>query len=172
MLDLIEELRALVAALDAAPVEFAVCGGLAVAIHVAPRATLDVDLLLPRSALEAARGVARGLGYFSEGAVEVHRLSKPDPETEDLLSLGLLVVSEETYPSAPLGLVHQVQEIARYNRQHLVGVVHGHGNSRGDVVQDPRRPLEQARELGRSLFTAPASDYRFDTPRGRSVWSG
>jgi hypothetical protein len=78
-----------------------VCGGLAVAIHVAPRATLDVDLLLPRSALEAAKGVARGLGYriesgpmlFSEGAVEVRRLSKPDPETGDLLSLDLLVVT-------------------------------------------------------------------------------
>ena len=101
MLDLFEEFRALVEALDQSGVEFAVCGGLAVAIHVAPRATLDVDLLLPRSALEAARGVARGLGYriesgpmlFSEGAVEVHRLSKPDPETGDLLSLGLLVVT-------------------------------------------------------------------------------
>ena len=41
MLDLIEELRSIVAALEAASVEFVVCGGLAVAIHVAPRATLD-----------------------------------------------------------------------------------------------------------------------------------
>ena len=101
MLDLIEELRSIMSALEAARVEFAVCGGLAVAIHVAPRATLDVDLLLPRSQLDRAKEVARGLGYrieagpmsFSGGAVEMHRLSKPDPETGDLLSLDLLVVT-------------------------------------------------------------------------------
>lgn len=99
------------------------------------------------------------------------------PEADQVLSalpgkrIGLLIASEETYPSAPLGLVHQVQEIARYNRQHLVGVVHGHGNSRGDVAKDPRRPLDQATELGRTLFTAPATDYRFDTQRSQSVWS-
>lgn len=99
------------------------------------------------------------------------------PEADQVLSalpgkrIGLLIASEETYPSAPLGLVHQVQEIARYHRQHLVGVVYGHGNSRGDVAKDPRRPLDQAAELGRTLFTAPATDYRFDTPRSHSVWS-
>lgn len=101
MLDLIEELRSIISALEAARVEYAVCGGLAVAIHVAPRATLDVDLLLPRSHVARAKEVARGLGYrievgpmtFSAGAVEMHRLSKPDPETGDLLSLDLLVVT-------------------------------------------------------------------------------
>lgn len=99
------------------------------------------------------------------------------PEADQVLAalpgkrIGLLIASEETYPSAPLGLVHQIQEIARYNRQHLVGVVYGHGNSRGDVAKDPRRPLDQAAELGRTLFTAPTTDYRFDTPRRSSVWS-
>ena len=101
MLDLIDELRSILAALEAARVEFAVCGGLAVAIHVAPRATLDVDLLLPNDQLERCKDVARGLGYgieagpmhFSGGAVEIHRLSKPDPVTGDLLSLDLLVVT-------------------------------------------------------------------------------
>jgi hypothetical protein len=39
---------------------------------------------------------------FSGGAVEIHRLSKPDPETGDLLSLDLLVVTpalEEAWAS-------------------------------------------------------------------------
>lgn len=71
------------------------------AIHVAPRATLDVDLLLPVAQLERSKEIARGLGYeiatdpmrFAGGAVEIHRLSKPDPETGDLLSLDLLVVT-------------------------------------------------------------------------------
>jgi multimeric flavodoxin WrbA len=99
------------------------------------------------------------------------------PESEDVLRalpgkrIGLLVTSEETYPSATLGLVHQIQEIARYQRQHVVGVVQGHGNSRGDVTLDPSRPIDRARDLGRGLFTLPVSDYQFDTPRGRSVWA-
>jgi hypothetical protein len=80
VLDLIEELRSIITALEAARVEFAVCGGLAVAIHVAPRATLDVDLLLPSSQLERCKEIAHGLGYeiatgpirLSSGAVEIH----------------------------------------------------------------------------------------------------
>jgi hypothetical protein len=102
VLDLIDEFRALVEALEAAGVEFAVCGGLAVAIHARPRATIDVDLLLPRDQLERARQIAREQGYRIEagpmivrpGAVEMHRLSKPDPETGDLLSVDLLLVTD------------------------------------------------------------------------------
>ena len=101
MLDLLEEFRALVDALQAGGVDFAVCGGLAVAIHAHPRATLDVDLLLPRDQVDRARDVARGLGYridagpfvIRKDVIEMHRLSKPDPETGDLLSLDLLVVT-------------------------------------------------------------------------------
>jgi hypothetical protein len=101
VLDLFEEFRALVEALDREGVEFAVCGGLAMAIHARPRATLDVDLLVPPAALEAAKSVARACGYAVEGGrmslaggrVAIHRLSKPDPETGDLLSLDLLEVT-------------------------------------------------------------------------------
>lgn len=87
MLDLLNEFRALVQALEAEGAPFAVCGGLAVAIHARPRATLDVDLLVPPEALEPVRAVARRLGYGFE------TLSKPDPETGDLLSLDLLLVT-------------------------------------------------------------------------------
>ena len=101
MLDLLDEFRALVSALDGAHVDFAVCGGLAVAVHARPRATLDIDLLLPREQLAGAGAVARALGYRIEAGdmvvrkdvVEIHRLSKPDPETGDLLSLDLLLVT-------------------------------------------------------------------------------
>jgi hypothetical protein len=101
MLDLLEEFRSLVDALETARVEFAVCGGLAVAIHAHPRATLDIDLLLPASQIEIARDVATRLGYAIDagrlvvrtGVVEIHRLSKPDAEAGDLLSLDLLVVT-------------------------------------------------------------------------------
>ena len=101
MLDLLEEFRALVQALETGGVEFAVCGGLAVAIHAQPRATLDVDLLLPVDQVDGAKQIAGALGYridagllvVRKGVVEIHRLSKPDPETGDLLSLDLLVVT-------------------------------------------------------------------------------
>lgn len=106
MLDLVEEFRSIVSALAAADIEFAVCGGLAVAIHVHPRATLDIDLLLPRDQIDPAREVLRGLGYQIEtdamilrrDVVEMFRSSKPDPETGDLLSLDLLVVTPELEP--------------------------------------------------------------------------
>ena len=44
--------------------------------------------------------------------------------------LGLAVASEETYPGAALGIVHQIQEFARYTHSDFVGFVHGAGNSR------------------------------------------
>jgi len=99
--DLLDEFRGLVSALEEAGVDFAVCGGLAVAVHARPRATLDIDLLLPRDQLSRARDVAVRLGYridagpmiVRKDVMEMHRLSKPDPETGDLLSLDLLLVT-------------------------------------------------------------------------------
>jgi len=101
VLDLLEEFASLVGALERDGVEFAACGGLAMAIHARPRAPLDVDLLVPAPHLDPAKRVARALGYrieagpfwFADRAVEIHRLSKPDPETGDLLSVDLLVVT-------------------------------------------------------------------------------
>jgi len=84
--------------------------------------------------------------------------------------LGLAVASEETYPGAALGIVHQVQEYARYTRSDFVGYVHGAGNRRGEVARDPRRPLAAAETLGREFFTRKYSDYRIETPRSHTVW--
>ncbi|CAB3921564.1 flavodoxin family protein [Achromobacter anxifer] len=84
--------------------------------------------------------------------------------------LGLAVASEETYPGAALGIVHQVQEYARYTHSEFIGHVHGAGNLRGEIANDPRRPLQAAEELGASFFTRKYSDYRVETPRSRNVW--
>lgn len=84
--------------------------------------------------------------------------------------IGLLLSSEETFPTASAGIVHQVQEYARYNTSTLVGVVHGVGNSRGEVALDPLNPVEQARQLGRELFSRRATDYQIDTPRSERIW--
>lgn len=84
--------------------------------------------------------------------------------------LGLLVSCEETYAGATLGLTAQVQELARYNRQELAGIVVGFGNSRGEIGLDPSRPLDRAEDLGRRLFSSLVTDYRLDTPRSNRVW--
>lgn len=84
--------------------------------------------------------------------------------------IGLLLSSEETFPGISGGIVHQIQEYSRYTHSTLVGVVHGYGNARGEVSNDPGLPLEQARRLGQELFTRHASDYQIDTPRARRVW--
>lgn len=84
--------------------------------------------------------------------------------------IGLALASEETYPGASLGIVHQIQEYARYTHSEFVGVVRGVGNRRGEVERDPDDALTAARHLGETFFTRTYSDYRLDTPRAGAVW--
>jgi multimeric flavodoxin WrbA len=84
--------------------------------------------------------------------------------------IGLVLASEETYPGAALGLVHQIQEYSRYTHSEFVGVVRGIGNSRSDVALDPNDPASAAEQLGREILTRKYSDYRLDTPRSGRVW--
>ncbi|HEY3236739.1 MAG TPA: hypothetical protein VGJ84_18620 [Polyangiaceae bacterium] len=101
MLDLYDEFAALIGALEGKRVPYAVCGGLAMAIHGMPRATIDVDLLVPPEVAARILELAGGLGYtipahpmsFAEGAVEIRRVTKIDPASDDLLSLDLLLVT-------------------------------------------------------------------------------
>ena len=86
--------------------------------------------------------------------------------------LGVLISSEETYPAAIHGIVHQFQEYARYTRGQLVDVVRGIGNQRGDVTVDPADPLAHSRRLGETLLDAHHADYRLDSDRAGSVWNG
>lgn len=102
-LDLIAELEAVLDALSSAGIPHALCGGLAVAIHGHPRATMDIDVLIEAEHLAAALPVVRGVGFdiparrmtFGQRTAnprEVQRVSKLDPATGALLSLDLLVV--------------------------------------------------------------------------------
>lgn len=100
-MDLYDEFTAIVAALEADKVGYAVCGGMAMAIHGLPRATVDIDLLVPAGDLERALATARRSGYMlaadpmslAGGAVQIRRVSKVDAIARDLLSLDLLVVT-------------------------------------------------------------------------------
>lgn len=84
--------------------------------------------------------------------------------------LGLVLASEETYPGASLGIIHQIQEYARYTHSEFVGVVRGVGNSRGEVSRDPGAPIVIAEQLGREIFERTYSDFRLDTQRSGKVW--
>lgn len=105
MFDLFNEFRSLVAALDRNQIEYALCGGLAMAIHGRARATVDIDLLLLSDSLDAAKDIAAELGYnirgldmsFAKGAIEIRRLSKIDSESGQVLSLDFLLVTPEIH---------------------------------------------------------------------------
>ncbi|MDO8957011.1 MAG: hypothetical protein Q7W38_09245 [Deltaproteobacteria bacterium] len=106
MLDLYEELKAVIAKLNEAQIDYALCGGLALAIHGIPRATVDIDILIQKESLEKVQILTRGLGYiikaepmsFAQEAVEIHRVSKIDPEGRDLLSIDFLLVTSAIKP--------------------------------------------------------------------------
>jgi multimeric flavodoxin WrbA len=86
--------------------------------------------------------------------------------------VGVLISCEESYLGATQGVIAQLQEITRYLRQDLVGVVVGNANSRGEIVSDPSDPLSCARDLGTRLFDIRVTDYRLDTVRSNKVWEG
>ncbi|ASR37234.1 NAD(P)H dehydrogenase [Prauserella marina] len=86
--------------------------------------------------------------------------------------LAVVVTSEESYPGASLGVTAHMQELARYLRHDLVGIVRGTANSRGEITRDPAKPVEQAHNLGTLLFELPVTDYRMDTVRDGVVWQG
>lgn len=105
-LDLIDELDGLLAEFAREGVDYALCGGLALAIHKRPRYTDDIDLLVPREELDRARVAARNSGFdipagpmvfgLAQGQRrEIARISKLDPDTNELLTLDLLVVEPE-----------------------------------------------------------------------------
>ena len=103
MLDLYEELRILVGKLQESKIEYALCGGLALAVYGLPRATIDIDLLITKDSLPDVQTIAQELGYtlkatpmeFAKGVIEIHRVSKIDPESGDLFSLDFLLVTPE-----------------------------------------------------------------------------
>jgi hypothetical protein len=103
MIDIHDELWQLTARLDEQNIEYALCGGMAMAVHQRPRFTIDIDLLIEEESLLRTIDVARDLGYsirgndlsLANGAVEIRRFSKIDPDSEDLLTLDLLLVTPE-----------------------------------------------------------------------------
>ena len=99
---LYDELRSLVSALDRDRIEYALCGGIAMAIHGRPRATVDIDILITPESLQQILTIAEKLGYtirgldmsFGKDVIEIRRVSKIDRDTQFVLSLDMILVTE------------------------------------------------------------------------------
>lgn len=102
MANLIDEFIGLTGTLNRKGIDYAVCGGWAMAIHGLPRATLDIDVLVLAGDLSEVWAVAQAMGYdveglplhFADGAVEIRRISKVDKESKRLFTLDFLLVTE------------------------------------------------------------------------------
>lgn len=101
-MDLIDELLKLVKVLNSANIEYALCGGLAMAVHGHPRATQDIDLLVPKAELARILEIAATIGFIIPSgrmpfraktplAMDIYRVSKASGSV--LISLDLIIVS-------------------------------------------------------------------------------
>lgn len=68
-MNIYREFTLLVQALNAADVPYAVCGGLAMAVHGYPRATKDIDLLIHSDDLPRIESLVRSAGFDVPGGV-------------------------------------------------------------------------------------------------------
>lgn len=100
MRNLVDELFAIASALDAAGIEYAVCGGIAVTLHGWVRATDDIDLLVRPEDVARVLQAVRPLGFDmpaqpmtfgagTEAERHVQRVSKLGGA--DVLTLDLLL---------------------------------------------------------------------------------
>ena len=105
-LDLIAELEGLIDAFDRDGIEYALCGGIALGVHGYVRATRDIDMLVPAEQLDRALVTAKACGFDVPGRKmvfglkagtprEIHRVSKLDPDTGELMPLDLMAVAHE-----------------------------------------------------------------------------
>lgn len=105
MPNLLENFRAVVGALSEAAIPFAVCGGLAMSIHASPRATIDIDLLIPPEAIPRLVEALGPVGFslreraptrLAHGEIVMHRLTKVVPGDPDVLMLDVIEVRPGT----------------------------------------------------------------------------
>ena len=103
-MDLLNELKKISLKLDQAGIDYALCGGLAIAIYAKPRATLDIDMMILPDFLSKTKIVLQKIGYtmssapmkFNQGAVIIHRLSKADKKSGEYFIVDLLLATPET----------------------------------------------------------------------------
>lgn len=102
-MDLYEELVGLIDSLKKEGLEYALCGGIAVAFYGYSRFTKDIDILIRPEDLDQILKTIKDRGYSIEGGLmpfdwgkpsqrEIYRISKV--EGQELLTLDLLLVNK------------------------------------------------------------------------------
>ena len=102
-MDLLQELSHLLQRLENERIQYALCGGLAMAVYAFPRATLDIDIMVEPGSLDTVKVLAKDMGYsidvglleFKEGAIQIYRLTKVPKGAADQLVLDLVLVTPE-----------------------------------------------------------------------------
>lgn len=102
MASLLDEFVDITTALNENGIDYAVCGGWAMAIHGFLRATTDIDILILSQDLAAAKDLAIKQGFeieglplnFDTGKTRIRRISKIDKATKTLITLDLILVTE------------------------------------------------------------------------------
>jgi hypothetical protein len=106
-MNITHELLLLTDAFTRQGVSYALCGGLAVAIHGRPRLTLDINFLVPADQIESGLAAAASVGFDDpsgwitlpvndHGIDRLFRVNKLD--REDFLSLDLLEIHPPENP--------------------------------------------------------------------------
>ena len=121
---LLEEFTNITNALNERKINYAVCGGWAMAILGYPRATIDIDLLILSDDLEEVWNIAKSFGFdveglplhFHDGKIEIRRISKIDKVTKSLITLDFLLVTDA------LKEVWENRKIFRWNQGNVFAV--------------------------------------------------
>lgn len=96
-MDLYEELAKIADAFEADNLEYAVCGGIAVAFHGYPRFTKDIDLLVQPDDVGRAMDLLDAVGFLERSGripFELHDLYRTSKiEGTDILTVDVIAVS-------------------------------------------------------------------------------
>jgi hypothetical protein len=67
MLDIFDEFRNVVAVLNDHEIDYALCGGMAMAVHKRARMTIDIDILIQPESLDRIVSIMTGFGFNIRG---------------------------------------------------------------------------------------------------------
>lgn len=121
---MLEEFTNITNALNNRGIEYAVCGGWAMAILGFPRATIDIDLLILSDDLTEALKIAESFGFnveglplhFQDGKIEIRQISKIDEDSKTLITIDFLLVTDA------LDEVWKSREIFKWDHGNVVSV--------------------------------------------------
>ena len=102
-MDLLKELKNLLSCLKKEKIDFALCGGLAMAVYARPRATIDINIMIEPKSLTIIKDTVAELGFnidsgllkFKDGSIQIYKLCKSMPVSKEPLFLDLLFVTPE-----------------------------------------------------------------------------